>query len=190
MIMKTNEVNDRIEKRLLGICKNEIMQLLSESDLNPEGKIRLVFDNVIVPLFDSYYDRDEKRIKTELVKNTSTPLLVIKDRASRLKTPDFKVVFDDGTIISTEGGRSGSDVLREFVEKVGVNDIKGLSIDGGGGDPFITSEITNILDSSPKPLGNNGGNYIKTKMGNRDKKDYIQRIIDKLELKAKIETIG
>lgn len=133
----------------------------------------------ILELFRKNYDIKAKRIKLNLGKDY-LPKLSITDKPYRLQGAQIVVEFEDKTILSTSE-LSAADLLVQFIEKVGVNEVQELGLTDRKHRPLVSDSIAGIENMGPRIIE---GKYVITKTGNKEKLGQIREIIDKLKVSA------
>ena len=124
-------------------------------------------------LWKNNFDIRNERIKLTL--NNNIPKIERVLKPERVKTQGFEIRFNDRDIVLSTKQLSASELLRSFINIVGIKRIKTLNVPTASGRNMF-------IDIA------NDNNYISvfTKTSNSEKKDAIRQIIQELKLNAEI----
>lgn len=136
-------------------------------------------------LYKENYNVKDVRLRTYLGKDY-LPLLDIIDKPTRNKSEYLEVKFEDGEEFSSNNESSDSEVLKEVIERAGIEKVEKLDIETPGGNPFI---IDDLFGNTVKGYKKCGKKLFFIKTGVQRKRFQIESIINKLQLKAKVEIV-
>lgn len=129
----------------------------------------------IQELWRNHFDIDNERMKLKLVRNV--PQLSYGEKPKRVNSHDFEVRFSseyNNCVLSTKKSNA-SDLLRQFIDIVGAENVKTLNVPTVGGGNLIVEITKGVKKYS-----------VFTKTSNSEKKDSIRQIIQALKIKAEI----
>lgn len=115
--------------------------------------------------------------------------LKIINNSTHQKSGRIKIVFEDGTTIPADDSiLSANKVLCGFIQKVGAKKVYKANVLATGKRNLVTKDLESINRLEPGSAGN--GWFVITKTATAEKINQINEIIQKLGIKAKVESIN
>ena len=130
--------------------------------------------------FSDNFDVKNVRMVTRLDKYF-IPQLYFEKKRKKKKSENFEISFNDGRKPLSTKEMAAEEVLLSFIDYVGVDNVISLGIKTKNGKKLISDDEEDA--DSWKPLN---GKYVCVKTGSPEKANNIQRIINGLNIDAKI----
>lgn len=141
---------------------------------------------VIVDIYAKNYDLDVFRLRTRQMRN-KLPQLEIIETLRRHKNTSLKVEFGKGdTIPSKNRVLSDVEVFLDVIQRVGIDNVEKLNLETQGGTPIIIDKIGGTVKKGYSLVRNK---LVFTKLGIDEKKNLIEKMLDKLQINAKVTIV-